>query len=153
MWSCAHEDSCCTNICLFVYFIFFIYIYISSLHYIVRMFQAHGGGLFNYSKVNRRELKWKKIMDGIRQISVLFPSRNLQSEREREWKCKGKNQNNIKLYIVFPLFLIFTLIIPDILWPTCFIPNFFLQRARSEVICTIVLKQALLTSTSSLMNC
>ena len=68
-------------VCLFYFF--YIYIYISSLHYIVRMFQAHGGGLFNYSKVNRRELKWKKIMDGIRQISVLFPSRNLQSERER----------------------------------------------------------------------
>ena len=68
-------------VCLFI---FFFYRYISSLHYIVRMFQAHGGGLFNYSKVNRTELKWKKIMDGIRQISVLFPSRNLQSDRERE---------------------------------------------------------------------
>ena len=48
------------------------------------MFQAHEGGLFNYSKVNRRELKWQKIMDGIRQISALFPSRNLQRARERE---------------------------------------------------------------------
>ena len=153
IWSCTHQYPYCTNICLFALFL----CYISSLYYIIHMFQAHEGGLFNYSKVNRRELKWQKIMDGIRQISALFPSRNLQRarerEREREWKCKGKNQNNIKLYIVFPLFLIFTLIIPDILWPTCFIPNFFLQRARSEVICTIVLKQALLTSTSSLMNC
>ena len=48
------------------------------------MFQAHEGGLFNYSKVNRRELKWQKIMDGIRQISALFPSLNLQRARERE---------------------------------------------------------------------
>ena len=63
------------------------------------MFQAHEGGLFNYSKVNRRELKWQKIMDGIRQISALFPSLNLQRARERE-RVKMQRKNPKQYQVV-----------------------------------------------------